>query len=137
MEDSDSTSQGCRSRREWCCEGMPSRRRDLVPGRSVRAVATTGTLVVLRRCWTRERPMPRDDGVTSVQAMELVLQWRCVLVGGGALFTRFNSIYTFPVSRAEPGVQLTMDDFGNSMDGVRSCISSSLSLTSFGCRNHE
>lgn len=50
-------------------EGMPSKRRDLVPGRSDRAVATTGRVVVRRRCWVKERPMPREEGVTRAQAM--------------------------------------------------------------------
>jgi hypothetical protein len=41
------------------------------------------------------------------------------------------------VSRAEAGVQLTVDGLGNTIYGVISSIASSLSLTSFGCRNDE
>ena len=73
MEDSSRTSQDCTSSRDLCASEMSrlSRNWDLVPERSERAVATMGTLagVVLRRWRVRAKPMPREDGVISVQAM--------------------------------------------------------------------
>ena len=45
----------------------PVRRRSLVPTRSVRAVATTGRLVVFRRRRVSSKPMPREAGVVRIQ----------------------------------------------------------------------
>ncbi len=52
----------------------PSRRRSFVPEISLRAVAMTGRLVVLRRRRVSPKPMPREEGVVKIHERAMV-QW--------------------------------------------------------------
>lgn len=50
----------------------PSKIRPFVPCVSVRAVAMTGRLVVLRRRRVNSNPMPREAGVVRIQGRDMV-----------------------------------------------------------------
>lgn len=50
----------------------PSKMRPFVPCISVRAVATTGRFVVLRRRRVNSNPMPREAGVVRIQGRDMV-----------------------------------------------------------------
>lgn len=51
----------------------PSKMRPFVPLRSVRAVATTGRFVVLRRRRVSSNPMPREAGVVRIHGRDITV----------------------------------------------------------------
>ena len=54
----------------------PSKMRPFVPCISVRAVATTGRFVVLRRRRVSSNPMPREAGVVRIHGRDMMISVR-------------------------------------------------------------